>query len=337
MAKQRPGLWEATPMIRTLNARFDAVAEQAAAPILGVARIGVGLMWLANIHWKVPGSFGADTGGGLYKYSASVSRHSTFAPFTWLTEEIILPNFRFFGWFTLISEITLAALLLIGYKTRLVALAGAMMAVPIMLSVLYYDKADEWSWSYLLMIFVHLALFAANAGQHLGVDGVLARKASALRALTSIGIVTTVIGVAGLFVSRSVDFASRKAALLGSDAGFIKADGSIARRWELKFLWFNPLWALLTIVCGVLIVVGAKKTVAAWAGSAGLAAMAVAVFVQQRFDYLRDDDSVQKVATGSNVAVWAGLAIATALIVRSALHASRGNDFGTNASAAETA
>jgi thiosulfate dehydrogenase (quinone) large subunit len=321
-------------MISSLNARFEAVADRAAGPVIGVARIGVGLMWLANIHWKVPGSFGADTGGGLYKYSASVSRHSTFAPFTWVTEEIILPNFRFFGWFTLISEIVLAALLLVGYKTRLVALAGAMMAVPIMLSVLYYDKADEWSWSYLLMIFAHLALFAANAGTHLGVDGVLARRSGASRALLSTGIITTAIGVAGLFVARSVDFASRKAALLGSDAGFTKADGSISRRWELKFLWFNPLWALFTIACGVLIIAGAKKAAVAWAGSAGLAAMAVAVFAQQRFDYLRDDGAVQSVATGSNVAVWGGLAIAAALIARSA---HRGTTLVTNASTAEPA
>jgi thiosulfate dehydrogenase (quinone) large subunit len=304
-------------MKRSPTAQFDAFADRVSGPVLGLSRIGVGLMWLANIHWKVPGTFGEDTGGGLYKYSASVSRHSTFAPFTWVTEEIILPNFRFFGWFTLISEIVLAALLLIGYRTRLVALAGAAMSVPIMLSVLYYDAADEWSWSYLLMIFAHLALFAANAGRHLGVDGILAQRSggSGQRGLLTIGVVTTGVGLLGLFVARSVDFASRKAALLGSDAGFI-VDGKVTRRWELKFLWFSPLWALLTIVCGLLLIAGTRQLMAAWAGSAGLAALAAAVFVQQRFDYLRDDGTVQKVATGSNVALWGGLALAGVLIVR---------------------
>ena len=60
------------------------------------------------------------------------------------------------------------------------------------------------------------------------------------------GVNSRVIGLLGLFVARSVDFASRQAALLGSDAGFIDGD-RLVRRWELKFLWFNPLWALLTI------------------------------------------------------------------------------------------
>ncbi len=304
-------------MITTLSRRLTRVEERSRGVVIGGVRILAGLLWLANIHWKVPPAFGEDTNGGLYKYSASVLRHSTFAPFRWVTEEIILPNFRFFGWFTLLGEITLAALLLIGYRTKAVALAGAAMAVPIMLSVLYYDKADEWSWSYLMMIGLHLLIFASDGGGHLGLDGLLRKgPEAAVGGLRASGVVAVVVGAAGLFVARSIGFAGRQAALLGSDAGFVGDGGRITRRWELKFLWFNPLWALLTIVLGVLLIIGSRRAVAALAGSIGFAVVALVALATQTFDYVRDDGAIQQVATGSNVALWGGLAVAGGLLAR---------------------
>jgi hypothetical protein len=166
------------------------------------------------------------------------------------------------------------------------------------------------------MIGLQLLLWAVAAGDHVGVDGVLAApRERSNRALRTVGLVGAVIGVLGLFVARSIDFAGKKAALLGSDTGFV-TDGKLTRRWELKFLWFNPLWALLTIVFAVLFVVGARYVAAAWAGVAGFAMIAVIVFLTRTFDYVRNDGTIQKVATGSNAAVWAGLALAGALFIR---------------------
>lgn len=304
-------------MLASTTQRLTKLEDQARGWIIGGVRILAGLLWLANIHWKVPTAFGEDTKGGLYKYSASVLRHSPFAPFRWVTEHIILPNFQLFGWITLLSEIAFAALLLIGYRTKLVALGGALMSVPIMLSVIYYDKGDEWSWSYLLMIGLHLLLIASDGGGHLGLDGLLRRdRSAAANGLKTFGVIATIVGLLGLFVARSVDFAGSQAALLGSDAGFVGDGDKIVRRWELKFLWFNPLWALLTIVCGVLLVLGARKAQLALAGAGGFAVIALVALFTKTFDYVRDDGVVQPVATGSNVAFWAGLAIAGGLLAR---------------------
>ena len=288
-------------------------------PALGLARISVGLLWLANLHWKVPNDFGESNGGGLFKFSESVTRNSPFAPFTWATEQIILPNFQFFGWFTLIVETMLAALLLIGYRTKIVALVGAAMTIPIMLSVIYYDRADEWSWAYILMFSAHIMLWASDSGAHFGVDGVMRRSsAAARRALTSIGVITTVIGVAGLFVARSVSFTGSQVALLGSDAGYVDADGNLVRRWELKFLWFNPMWALLTIACGVLLIVAVKQLLAARVAGIGLVGLAVVVLATRTFDYVRVDGSIQLIGTASNAALWGGFGLAVLLLDRAA-------------------
>lgn len=288
------------------------------------ARLIAALMWLANLHWKVPGDFGEDNGGGLYKYIASGAANAPFAPFRWAMREIVLPNFAAFGWFTLLSEIVVAALLLVGYRTRLVALAGAGLAIPIGLSVLYYPKADEWSWSYLLMIGLHLAI-AANprSGRVWGSDGVSAGSAAAARrSLLPVGIVTVVVGLLGWFVSRSADFAGRGVKLLGSDAGFV-ADGKLVRRWELKFLFFNPLWALLTIVLGALLIAAIREIRLAWVAAAGFGALALVALIQGHWDYLRDDGAVQRIASGTNVALWAGLAVAAAVAARRATAADR--------------
>jgi thiosulfate dehydrogenase (quinone) large subunit len=296
--------------------RLTDLDDRARSGVLGLARIGVGLMWLANLHWKVPSDFGQESGGGLFKYSESVTRNSPFGLFTWVNEELILPNFRFWGWFTLVAEMIVAALLLIGYRTKLAAIAGAFLTVPIMLSVLYYDRADEWSWSYLLMLFAHLLIWGSNAGDHLGVDGLLRRAGGHQRALVGLGVLTTVIGVAGLYVARIVPFATSKVALLGSDAGFIDEDGRLVRRWELKFIWFNPLWAILTIACGVLLIASIRQLRSARFAGYGLLAMAAIIFAMRTFDYLRDDETLQRVATASNAAVWGGLGLAVLLLER---------------------
>lgn len=305
--------------MNTITQRVSDLDVRLRGPALGLGRITVGLLWLANLHWKVPGGFGESTGSGLFKYSESVTRNSPFAPFTWVNEQIILPNFSFFGWFTLIAETLLAALLIIGWHTKIVALAGAAMTLPIMLSVIYYDRSDEWSWAYILMIVAHVMLWASDSGAHLGVDGVLRRGPhEARRALLPIGVVTTVVGVLGLYVARSVTFVGSEVALLGSDAGFIDADGRLVRRWELKFVWFNPLWAILTVAAGVLLIVAAKRLWVARAAGIGLLAMAVVVLATRTFDYLRDDGSIQRIATASNAALWGGIGLAALLLERAA-------------------
>ncbi len=292
--------------------------------LIGGVRILAGLLWLANLHWKVPPDFGERSGGGLYKYPASVMRHSPFAPFTWVVEEIILPNFGLFGWMTMFVELGLAMLLLVGYRTRWVALVGAAMTVPILLSTIYYDGADEWSWAYFMMIGLHLLLFATAAGRSFGLDGVLAarRPARSARALLATGAVAVVVGVVGLYVARNVGFSGSRVALLGSDAGFTNADGNLVRRWELKLVWFNPLWALLTISFGAALIVGARSRIAGWLVAGGFGVMAVVVLVLETFDYVRDDGSVQVIATSPNAAMWGAFAVVAGLLTRSLSNAS---------------
>lgn len=136
---------------------------------LGVLRIGVALMWIQNAAWKRPPDFEA-----LRHFTGLALSRPVFPPWSWLVEQLILPNLGFFGWVTLLVEAGLGAFLLVGLATRLWALVGVGQSLVIALSVL--DAPHEWHWSYYLMILAHVALFAGAAGRGLGVDGVLRER-----------------------------------------------------------------------------------------------------------------------------------------------------------------
>jgi TQO small subunit DoxD len=287
------------------HGRLDALASKSQGLIIGAMRVVVGLLWLANLEWKRPGNFGQLKGNGLYKYVDSAIKHPVFPPYSWFLEHVVAKQYSLFGWITLLTEATIAALLLTGYFTRIASLVGATLSISIAMSVLTYTKSYEWPWSYYLMFAIHLMLFASNAGQHLGVDGVRRRGAAAAkRAQMVLGGVAVVVGVLGLIVARSNDFAAKQGSLLGWKFG------------ELKVLWFNPLSALLTIALGVVIVAGGVlgQRALALGGAAGFAALSVLVALLWR-DGQSGWTGGFLGATGGNMAFWAALAIGTAAVL----------------------
>ncbi|MGH3756830.1 TQO small subunit DoxD [Actinophytocola sp.] len=133
---------------------------------IAAVRIGVALLWLQNAAWKPPPNF-----GGLRYFTEFAVTRPVFGPYAWLVENVVLPNFTFFGWLTLLVEGGLGAFLLVGLATRFWAVVGVAQSVVITLSAL--NAPHEWQWSYYLMILVHIGLFATAAGRSVGVDGAL--------------------------------------------------------------------------------------------------------------------------------------------------------------------
>jgi thiosulfate dehydrogenase [quinone] large subunit len=134
--------------------------------LIAAVRVVVALLWIQNSSWKKPPDFKT-----LRAFTQDGVDHPVLAPWAWLVQHAILPNFGFFGWVTLIVEASLGAFLLIGLAARLWALVGIGQTIAITLSVL--NTPGEWPWSYFLMATVHVALFATAAGRFYGLDGVL--------------------------------------------------------------------------------------------------------------------------------------------------------------------
>lgn len=141
----------------------DARLVRAALPVV---RIGVAFLWIQNVAWKNPPDFNP-----LRHFTQFAVDRPVFPPYAWLVEQLILPNFTFFAWLTVLIEAGLGAFLLVGLATRLWAAIGVGQSVVITLSAL--NAPNEWHWSYYLMILINLALFATAAGRGFGLDGVL--------------------------------------------------------------------------------------------------------------------------------------------------------------------
>ena len=138
---------------------------------MAVIRVGVGLMWMANVNWKIPPNFGSDTGHGLYGYTHAAVTTPVFAPFSWVVQHVVLPNFHAFGWGVLIVEAALGAFLILGLGTRMWGAIGATQALAIGLSAAF--APGEWPWSYWLMIMANLSLLATGAGRTWGLDAII--------------------------------------------------------------------------------------------------------------------------------------------------------------------
>jgi thiosulfate dehydrogenase [quinone] large subunit len=138
---------------------------------IALLRVGVAFLWIQNVGWKEPPDFGQASDGGLYHFTRFAVEHPVLTPYAWFVEHVVLPNFTFFGWLTLLTEAALGAFLLVGLATRFWAVVGVVQCLAITLSVL--NAPNEWHWSYFLMVLSHVALFATAAGRSFGVDGVL--------------------------------------------------------------------------------------------------------------------------------------------------------------------
>ena len=124
--------------------------------IICVSRISLGLLWIENSGWKsISDNFGKKNNSGLYYYTKFGSTKPVLGFMKPLVDNIILPNFTFFGWMSLITEATL----------------GAFILITIALTVL--NAPNEWPWSYYLLLMANLLMFASCAGRHGGLDGVL--------------------------------------------------------------------------------------------------------------------------------------------------------------------
>ena len=287
---------EQTTATPTRRERLDAMDTRTRYFVMAAARIAAGLLWLANLHWKVAPNFGEDTKGGLYKYTRSAVDTPVWGVWKSITENLVLPHFHLFGWIVILTDGTLAALLLIGYRTRLVALIGAFNAVPIFLSVAY--RTNEWPWSYALIFFLHLMLYAVPAGEHAPrIDMALAGPRSARnRAFVVLGTIAVVVGGIGWFLARDVDFATRQVALFGY------------AKLELKLLWFNGLAAVLTIAFGVTLIVAARLRIAGLVAAIGFAVMAFVALLQENWSNV-SAGAPAIIGTSSNSAFWAMFAV----------------------------
>jgi hypothetical protein len=142
---------------------------------LGLARIVYGYLWWQQSAWKVPSDdFGRKSGGGLWYWVQQEIQHPTVGAYRDFLVNVMIPNWTFFGWMTLITETFIAVTLILGLFTRLGAFVAVGMAANITLGIV--SVPHEWGWTYVMLIMWPAVFLFTDAGRSFGVDAFLAPR-----------------------------------------------------------------------------------------------------------------------------------------------------------------
>lgn len=148
-----------------------------AAKAIVALRIFFGLNWLSNAIAKVFNKADYDWGWLSFNLVNRDTAHailrqgtsSTYiAPLRWFYTEVVLPNWGGFQIFLTIAELAVGLGLLFGIATRLAALGGLLLILPIWLMLLH---TNQYFWTYPLDLFPLVLLAWVPAGRIAGVDG----------------------------------------------------------------------------------------------------------------------------------------------------------------------
>jgi thiosulfate dehydrogenase (quinone) large subunit len=136
-------------------------------------RILMGVLWLANLSWKLPPDFGRDDPEGLLYNFRLAEQHAVFPFLRSLVEDVVIPHFTLFGWLVFLVELTAGVLLTLGLFTRVGALVGTVESLIITLLVV--RAPNEWFWTYAMFVAINLVLMLTPAAERLSVDAWLSR------------------------------------------------------------------------------------------------------------------------------------------------------------------
>jgi thiosulfate dehydrogenase [quinone] large subunit len=149
---------------------------RAMAPLwpLGLARMVYGLLWWQQSGWKVPADdFGRKSGGGLWYWVQQQIQYPTVTAYKEFLVNVMIPNWTFFGWMTLITETFIGVSLMLGLFTRLGSFVAIGMAANITIGIL--NVPHEWGWTYAMLIILPALFLLSDAGRSFGIDAFLAR------------------------------------------------------------------------------------------------------------------------------------------------------------------
>jgi thiosulfate dehydrogenase (quinone) large subunit len=149
----------------------------ATAPLwpVGLVRILYGVLWWRQSKWKVPSDdFGRKSGGGLWYWVQQEVQYPTVQAYRDFLVNVMIPNWTFFGWMTLITETFIGATLMLGLFTRLGSLVAIGMALNITIGIV--SVPHEWVWTYVMLIMLPVIFLFTDAGRSFGLDSFIAPR-----------------------------------------------------------------------------------------------------------------------------------------------------------------
>ena len=172
-------LMAASLWLLATNWREDPAQRNGTTLWLWAIRVLIGCMWFQGTLWKLP--FGH--GNGLYYWTQQMGGRAAFAIQRDFVNNVILPNFDLVNPLVYLAELGFAAALILGLLVRLAGVAAALFTLNLWLGI--YNKRpgdpDEWSWSYMFLIFLCGTFAVLAAGRALGGDAWIRRHVASVR------------------------------------------------------------------------------------------------------------------------------------------------------------
>jgi uncharacterized membrane protein YphA (DoxX/SURF4 family) len=131
-------------------------------------RILLGVLWLANLSWKLPPDFGKNDPEGLLYNFRRAERYAVIGPLRDAARDLLIPHFTLFGWIVFLAELTAGVLLLLGLWTRVGALIGLVQSIAITLLVV--NAPHEWVWTYVMFVAIGVVVLVTPSGSRLSLD-----------------------------------------------------------------------------------------------------------------------------------------------------------------------
>jgi len=122
--------------VRNEPSRLEPIGDHPTAldRVLAAARIGLGLYWLYEQHWKLPPDFGLHQPRGLmFSFQQSI-QYPTVGIYRTFLQQVVAPHFHLFGWLVFLGETVIGLLLTLGLFSELAALLGTLQAVNLLVS-----------------------------------------------------------------------------------------------------------------------------------------------------------------------------------------------------------
>lgn len=146
---------------------------------LVLARLIIGYLWITQLGWKMPPSFGCPADfavstslsartSGLCDWTGLMAEYSKLPAQAALIKSVVIPNIAWLGWGVWLLELFIAGSLIFGLFSRLGALAGFLQAVNLYIGLTALPF--EWYWTYGMLITLHLIFFCIPPGRFYGLD-----------------------------------------------------------------------------------------------------------------------------------------------------------------------
>jgi uncharacterized membrane protein YphA (DoxX/SURF4 family) len=140
---------------------------------LAAMRILMGILWLSNLIWKLPPSFGRHRSDGLMHSFLWAERYAVIGPLRDLVRDEVIPHFTVFGYIVFVVEALAGISLLLGFYTRVGASIG--LAQAIVIAVFVGGAPHAWRFGLVLLIAWNIVLLATPCARRLSLDDRLGR------------------------------------------------------------------------------------------------------------------------------------------------------------------